>query len=109
MGLATHASDEETQRPQNRSKNTRYENNVANMQFEYFLVVDLSSLSSDNMDSWFMDSGASKYFNGYCEVLSNLDEKETNLKILVGDNSSHPVKGFSSVSFHLDFEETIYL
>lgn len=56
-----------------------------------------------------MDSGASRHFTGYCKVFSNLVERETNLKILLGDNSSHDVKRFGSTSFHSNSSQTIHL
>jgi len=46
---------------------------------------------------------------GYREALPNLVERETNLKIIIGDNSTHPVKGSGSISFHLDYGQTIHL
>ena len=36
-------------------------------------------------------------------------EKETNLRIIRGDNAIHPVKGFGCVKFHFDFGESILL
>lgn len=56
-----------------------------------------------------VDSGATHHFYGYKEVLSHLVERESNLKIIFGDNSSHLVKGFGFVKFHLNFGESIFL
>lgn len=56
-----------------------------------------------------VDSGASRHFSGYREVLSNLVERETNWKIILGDNSTYLVKGFGSVTFHLDYGEIVHL
>lgn len=36
-------------------------------------------------------------------------ERETNLKIILGDNSTYPLKGFGSIKFHLDYGEIILL
>lgn len=95
---------------QKRSRNSRYENYVATTQFEYILISVLSSSSPiDSCDNWFIDSGASIHFFGYRKVLSNLVERETNLKIIFGDNSTHPVSGFGFVKFHLDSEESVLL
>ena len=55
------------------------------------------------------DSGASIHLSRYQEVLSNLFERETNLKIVLGDNSTYPVKGFDSTKFHLDSREFVLL
>lgn len=81
-------------------RNPRYRNNAAQTQSKYFLVSSLSSSSlANSFDSWLVDSGASKHFTSYKEALSNLVEREINLNVIVGDNSTHQVKGYSSVSF----------
>ena len=51
----------------------------------------------------------SRHFTAYKEVLFNLVDKETNLKIVLGDNSTHPINGSGSVSFHLDQGKTLTL
>ena len=56
-----------------------------------------------------VDSGATHHFSSYKEVLSNLVERESNLKIILGDKSTHPVKGFGSVKFHFNYGESILL
>jgi len=63
----------------------------------------------DSYHSWLVDSGAFGHLSGYKEVFSNLVEKETSLKFILGDNSTHPVKGFGSIKFHLDSSESILL
>lgn len=54
-----------------------------------------------------VDRGASRHFSKYREVFSNLVERETNLKIIFGDNCTYLVKGFGSVTFYLDYGETV--
>eukprot|EP00253_Pinus_taeda_P027737 PITA_27737 len=54
-------------------------------------------------------SGASRHFTGYKEALSNLIEKETNLEIILGDNSTYPVKGVGNVTLQLNRSNTIHL
>ena len=49
------------------------------------------------------------HFSGYKEVLSNLLERETNLNIILGDNTTHPIKGFDSIKFHLNSSESVLL
>lgn len=56
-----------------------------------------------------VDSGASRHFSRYCEVLSNLVERETNFDIFLWDNSTYPMKGFGFVPFHLDYGEIVLL
>jgi len=88
---------EDNYHPLQRSRNSRYERNATN-QSTYILISTLSSSSPlDTWDSWLVDSGASHHFFGYNEVLSNLVKRESNLKIILGDNSIHLVKGFGYV------------
>ena len=54
-----------------------------------------------------VDKGATHHFCSYKEVLSNLVERESNLKIILGDNSTHLVKGCGSIKFHLNYGESI--
>lgn len=56
-----------------------------------------------------VDSGATHHFFGCKEILSNLVERETKLKVILGDNSTHPVKGFGSVKFYLNSRESVSL
>lgn len=56
-----------------------------------------------------IDSGASRYFTGYKEALSNLIEKDTNFKIIVGHNATYSVKGVGNVTLQLNQGNTIQL
>ena len=56
-----------------------------------------------------IDGGASHHFSRYKEFPSNLVERETKLKIILGDNSTHFVKGFGFVKFQLNFGESVML
>eukprot|EP00253_Pinus_taeda_P006149 PITA_06149 len=93
-------SDHEEHHPsQKKLKSPRYESNAINKS-EYILISSLTSSSPlDSWDSWLVDSGATHHFSGYKEVLSNLVERETKLNIILGDNSTHPMKGFVSFKF----------
>ena len=75
------------------------------------LLVSFLSISSsaDSFDSWLVNSGASKHFTHYKEALSNIVERETNLNVILGDNSTHQVKGYCSISFQLDDYKSIFL
>lgn len=93
-----------------KTRNPRYRNNAAETQSNYVLVYALSSSSfADSFDHWLVDNGASKHFTGYEEALSNLVEMKTNLNVIPGDNSTHQVKGYGSVSFQLDDGKSIFL
>lgn len=60
-------------------------------------------------DSWLVDSGATHHFYGYREVLYNLVEMETKIKIILGDKSTHHMEGFGSVKFHLNSGKSVML
>ena len=53
------------------------------------------------MDVWLIDSGASRHLTGFKEALSDMVEKDVNLKIIFGDNATYPVKGTGTVTLHL--------
>eukprot|EP00253_Pinus_taeda_P001578 PITA_01578 len=97
--------------PFKKARNSRYESNVVNnKQDEYYLPTALSTTAPpDSLGNWLIDSGASRHFTGYKEALSNLVEKETNLEIVLGDNSKYPVKGRESFALQLNKGNTIYL
>eukprot|EP00253_Pinus_taeda_P003183 PITA_03183 len=97
--------------PFKKARNSRYESNtIDNKQDEYYLRAALStSTPSDSMGIWLIDSGASRHFTSYKEVLHNLIEKETNLEIVLGDNMKYSVKGVGNVSLKLNQGNTIHL
>eukprot|EP00253_Pinus_taeda_P027779 PITA_27779 len=92
-------------------RNFRYESNtVNNKQDEYYLLVALSTTAPrDSLGKWLIDNGASRHFTGYKEALYNLIEKETNLEIVLADNSKYPVKGIGKVTLQLNQGNTIHL
>lgn len=61
------------------------------------------------MGIWLIDSGTSRHFTCYKEVLHNLVEKETNLEIALGDDMKYLVKGVGNVSLKLNQGNTIHL
>jgi len=87
--------------PFKKARNSKYESNVVNnKQDEYYLPTTLSTTAPlDSLGNWLIDSDASRHFTGYKEALSNLIEKETNLEIVLGDNSKYFVKGVRNVTF----------
>eukprot|EP00253_Pinus_taeda_P001532 PITA_01532 len=98
-------------KPFKKARNSKYESNIVdNNQAEYYLLAALStSAPSDSMGIWLIDSGASRHFTGYKEVLHNLVEKETNREIALGDDMIYPVKGVGNVSLKLNQGNTIHL
>ena len=98
--------------PFKRPRNSRYEesNVVDDKRNEFILVSSLSAASPpDTMDVWFIDSGASRHLTGFKEALSNLVENDTNLKIILGDNATYPVKGIETMTLHLSQGQVLRL
>ena len=97
--------------PFKKAGNSRYESNALNnKQDEYYLPAALSTTApSDSLGNWLIDSGASRHFTGYKEALYNLIEKETNLEIVLGDNSKYPMKVVGNVTLQLNQGNTIHL
>eukprot|EP00253_Pinus_taeda_P034667 PITA_34667 len=98
--------------PSKKARNSRYEesNVVNNKQNEYYLILALSTTSPlDSLGTWLIDSGASRHFTGYKEVLSNWIEKETTLEIILGDDATYPIKGVGNVTLQLNLGNMIHL
>eukprot|EP00253_Pinus_taeda_P001425 PITA_01425 len=97
--------------PFKKARNTRHESNtVNNKQDEYYLLVALSTTAPpDSLGNWLIDSGALRHFTSYKEALYNLIEKESNLEIVLGDNSKYPMKGIGNVTLQLNQGNTIHL
>jgi len=97
--------------PFKKARNSRYESNtVNNKQDEYYLPAALCTTAPpDSLGNWLIDSGASRHFTSYNEALYNLIEKETNLEIVLGDNSKYLVKGIGNVTLQLNQGNTIHL
>jgi len=102
---------ERNSQPPKKTRNAKYnESNVVEKQDEFYLISALSTASPpDTLDHWLIDSGASRHFTGYKEALSYLVEKKTNLKIILGDNATYPVKGIGTITLHLNYIQTIHL
>ena len=61
------------------------------------------------MVNWLIGSGPSRHFTRYKEALSNLIEKDTNLEIMLGDNTTYPVEGVGNITLQLNQGNTIHL
>jgi len=71
--------------PFKRLRNSRYEesNVVDDKRNEFILVAALSAASPpDTMDVWLIDSGASRHLTGFKKALSDMVEKDVNMKII---------------------------
>jgi len=83
-----------------KTRNQRYRNNVTETHSEYFFCFYFFQFFFCRfIDSWLVDSGASKYFTGYKEALSN------SLEIIL----LNQVKGYGLVLFQLDDGKSIFL
>ena len=105
-------------KPFKRSKNSRYEesNVVDDKRNEVILVSAISATSPpDTMDVLLIDSGASRHIIGFKEELYDMVEKDVNMKIILRDNTTYPVKGTGTVIFHLSqgqflhFQDVLYV
>ena len=56
-----------------------------------------------------IDSGVSKHMAGYKENLSEVVEKESHLRVVLGDGSNYTMKGFGSTSPQLESNELPHL
>eukprot|EP00253_Pinus_taeda_P001640 PITA_01640 len=98
--------------PSKKARNSRYEesNVVNNKQDEYYLISPVSTTSPpDSLGNWLIDSGASRHFTSYKEALYDLTDKETNLEVIFGDNTTYPIKGVGNVTLQLNQSNTIHL
>eukprot|EP00253_Pinus_taeda_P009813 PITA_09813 len=97
--------------PFKKARNSIYESNtINNKQDKYYLRAALSTTSPPNsLGNWLIDCGSSRNFTGYKEALYNLIEKETNLEIVLGDNSKYLMKGIGNVTFQLNQGNTFNL
>ena len=55
---------------------------------EFFFISSLSGMVPTTSDTWFIDSGASKHMIGYKENLSEVVEKESHLRVVLGDDAN---------------------
>jgi len=66
---------------------------------EYYLVSTLSGSISNSLDSWLIDSGASKHIIGFKQALLDYKDKKFNVKVELGDDGTYAIKGVGSTSF----------
>jgi hypothetical protein len=80
------------------------------IQNEAFLfILTLSGTIPTDDDIWLIDNGASRHMTGYRDHLTDLVEKETNLHVVLGDNSRYNMKGVGTSTFQLDFDIPLQL
>ena len=84
--------DETTQKNASNEKETRR---------EYHLVSVLSRSAITSVETWVVDSGASKHMTRYKSSITDLKEKNFTCKVELGDNTIYSIKGVGSTSFQL--------
>jgi len=69
---------------------------------EYYLISTLPSSLTNGVESWLIDSGASRHMTRNKEVLANFKEKKFSAQVELGDNSIYTIKGLGSTYFSLN-------
>ena len=46
-----------------------------------------------NLDTWLIDSGASRHMTGYRKLLFDLEKKESSQNVILGDDVRYAVRG----------------
>jgi hypothetical protein len=78
-------------------------------------ISTLSSMVPINDNTWLIDSGASRHMIGLRNHLTHFVEKETHLRVVLGDDAKYNVRGFGPSTFQLDsnmqlkLEEVLYV
>ena len=60
-------------------------------------------------DTWLIDSGASRHMTRYKENLSEVVEKDSHLRVVLGDDANYTVKGSGATSLQLESNDTLHL
>ena len=66
---------------------------------DYILLSALSVTIQTSCDTWLIDSGASHHMTGYQKLLSDLNKKESNQNVTLGDDARYVVRGAGATSF----------
>ena len=64
----------------------------------FLFISALAGTVPTTSDTWLIESGASKHMIGYKDNLSEVVEKESHLRVVLGDDANYTVKGFRSTS-----------
>lgn len=68
---------------------------------DYYLVSTLTDSLKDSVESWLVDSGASRHMTGNKNVLANFKQVQFSSQVELGDDASYEIKGIGSASFQL--------
>ena len=65
---------------------------------EHSLLID-HSFSASTTDTWYIDSGASSHMTGAREMFFELSQAETNVEVVLGDDSTVRAVGRGTITF----------
>ena len=74
---------------------------------EYILLSALLGTIQTSLDTWLIDSGASRHMTGYRKLLSDLEKKESSQNVILGDDARYAVRGTGTTSFQLKSGKTL--
>ena len=57
------------------------------------------SYSASTSNTWYIDSGASSHMTGACEMFFKLSQAETDVEVVLGDDSVVSVIGCGTITF----------
>lgn len=66
---------------------------------EYYLISALSSTITKSVETWLVDSSASRHMTGYRSTLTDLTEKKSFVHVELGDDATYAIQGVRSTSF----------
>jgi hypothetical protein len=69
---------------------------------EYVLISSLIGTVTHGSDTWIIDSGSSKHMSGYKDSFSELVQKYSAHKVMLGDDYQYPIKGVRETYYKLD-------
>ena len=59
-------------------------------------------------DTWLIDSGASRHMTGYKQNLSEVIEKDSHLRVVLGDDANYTMKGSGATSLQLESNDSLH-
>jgi hypothetical protein len=95
--------------PKKKTKQSKLHEIVDEIQKEYLFLSTLSRTIAYGSDIWLVDNGSSRHMTGSHNCLSYLVERESTLRVELGDNTKYAMRGVGATSFQLDFGDTIHI
>jgi hypothetical protein len=76
---------------------------------KYYMVSTLSSSVFMGLETWLVDSGASKHMTGYKEILSDFETKYFAEQVELGDEKCYKIEGVGFISFRLEYGARLHI